>query len=162
MPSNITVKVHVKPYIKKYLLHLSTNKAEPIIFPRKHRFSVFLVHSLVSKSRYEILKIIEKDNYPETYETIEIMLPWQMGLPGKPDITSKRYLSPSNEREFRKMVELWWRIFASNQIAEKVVKEKNERKESIYQFFNQLMITDDDVNPESFYRYYTRVLHELC
>ncbi len=160
MASNITVRVHVKPYIKKYLIHISDNKAEPIIFPKRHHFTNLLLPLLVSKNRYDLLRFIETDqNRPTDYA--DIMLPWQKTYGNKPHIMYRRYLSPCSEREFRISVERYYKMMANEFITEKLY-HGHTRTNAINMFLQELMITEDDINIESLYRGYSRLKNTLC
>jgi hypothetical protein len=97
MASNITVKIHLEPFLKRYLInHVSTVKTEPIRFPKNHSLLIYLFDLLISKREYEHRKIIE--NYIHNYtDCLEIMLPWNKYI----DIRNKHYLSPDDEKKFK-------------------------------------------------------------
>jgi len=157
MPSNITCRIYVKPYIKKYLIHISANKAEPVILPNRHHFTNILIPLLVSKSRYQLLRFIESDqNRPK--DCVEIMLPWQKS---KANIRWQRYLSPESERKFRISVERYYKMMVNEYITEKL-HHGITRTDAIAMFMNEMMITEDDINMDSIYRGFSRLKQVLC
>lgn len=160
MPSNITVRVHVKPYLKKYLIHISTNKAGPVIFPKRHHFTAILLPLLIPKSRYILLKGIESDeNRPLNF--VNIMLPWQETWAGRPGIKYTHYLSPNAERVFRLSVARYYRM-KLNEFVTKRIFEGYSRVDAVNMFMADMTISEDDINSESIYRSYSRLKAVLC
>lgn len=156
MPSPITVHFHVQPYIRKYLIYESINKAEPLIFKQKHHFVAELLPLLISNYRYQhslFTDRIEKIGMEPT----AIRLPYVIAGNGVPDIRKKKHLSPANERQYRNTLALYFNVFVTKFVHKVMLKQSATRHEAIKMLMDVLMIEDDEFNYDSFYRYYSRL-----
>jgi len=103
MPSHITVKIKVPPYIKKYLIAQSVNKKEPVAFERKHIYNISLIQKISNYNYLEKISLDEKDdvfdyffNRWTSFESISILLPFNK----RKDVRSFNYISKHCKQEF--------------------------------------------------------------
>lgn len=144
-------------FVRKYMIHESRNKAEPLIFKRRHHFIVHLIPLLCSNYRYRHALITDQhDDHPNFAET-SIMLPWlEPGKVGYKNIKKERYLSPESEREYRNILTLYFNVFITKFVHDIRQKTGAMRIDAVRTAMNQLMLDEDEMPFDSFYRYYSR------
>lgn len=145
--SQFTIRLTIEPYLKKYLLAISSNKVEPIRFKNKSEYNR-LLEKLISKHG-RILPPSKKDN------TVEIELPYFMSK----DVRSYNKLSVISENILREIIrndfrlDLW--LFLSKNLTTGC-----DRKHLIQVFLDTFNITEDDIKSESIYRSISRQLQK--
>jgi hypothetical protein len=160
MPSPYIVNVRVKPYIRKYLIHISENKAEPIIFRKNDHHYNRLLKLLISHSRFRMLKMADPPDEDDSLVQVPIQLRYTCSYNDRPDVRDRHFLSREGGQQFNRSVSNWFKLMASDYIAEKVLNGVS-RLDAVYMFMEMMAITDDDIKSESFYRYWTRLRNEL-
>ncbi len=163
MPSEVTVKVKVPPYLKKYILAQSVNKQEPAIFERKHIYNISLIHKVTNYNRLTSLPVDERDNVMDyfynrwkTFEAIQIQLPFNE----RKDVRYFNYLSVNNKYAFVKEVKEDF-YFEISRFLIREMRKRTERKVAIHKFLQQYNITEDDVQLETIYRQTSRILEPM-
>jgi len=163
MPSPVTVRIKVPPYIKKYMLSQSINKQEPAIFPRKHVYSIS-IHQKVSNYNYlKYIPINERENIYEyfyhpkhqlhSYQYIEIQLPFN----AVKDVRSFNFLGRDHKYKFVNEVKEDFYFELTRHIISRM-RLNISRKNAIDEFIKNYNITEDDIRFESLYRQSSRIL----
>ena len=160
LPSPVTVKIKVQPYIKKYLIGKSENKVEPLVFARKHTYGKLLLDKVTIYNRHTSFPVAEKDyiyayfyNRWLTCESVEIQLPYNEDK----DVRVYNYLSRDRQYEIISHIkedfyhELYWHLISRR-------RKGVQRKDLILEFIEKYNIGDDDISFESIYRQTTRIL----
>jgi hypothetical protein len=161
MPSPVTVTFPVKAYIRKYLIYVSDNKAEPLIFKKNDHHYNQLLTLLISRRKLDDCRYQEHTtDFLNDSRHISIKLRWNACYMGRPNIRGKMYISRRGAETFNKYAMKWFKIFGSDFILDKMTKGYT-RWDSIHMLMYELMITDDDINSESFYRFFTRLKNEM-
>jgi len=163
MPSEVTVRIKVPAYIKKYMLAQSVNQTEPAEFPPKHIYNISLVQKSSNYNYLKYIPIAERDNVYEyfyhvshqlpTFEYITIALPFHEIK----DPRSFNYLGRVSKYSFVKEVKEDF-YFELTRFLIKRLKQNVQRKDAIVEFLEFYKITEDDLKLESIYRQTTRIL----
>ena len=155
MPSPIIVQFNVQPYLRKFLIYESENKAEPLEFKRMHHFEMLLLPRLISNYRYRHELITDAHDTTGMVPT-SIRLHYRRSVNGFLDFRYNHYLSPENERCFRNELDHFFKVHMTTFVHRNRLKAGCKRYDAIRLWMDELMIDDDEVNFESLYRYYTR------
>jgi hypothetical protein len=160
LPSPVTVKIKVKPYIRKYLIAKSINKAEPIIFDSRNEYGHFLIGLLTNYYHQTSFPITEKENVYAYFnrgrpncEFLEIRLPFNR----KKNILYTNYLPKHHQQIFINEITADFyqelnRFFKHN------LDKGIQRKDILHYFISQYNISEDDLKFESIYRQSSRML----
>lgn len=162
MPSPYTVTFPVKPYIRKYLIYVSDNKAEPVIFKKNDHHYNKLLSLLISRRTLEMAKYEQfTQGYEDDTSNVTIQLRWTGQYQGRPNITSRTYLSRRRVELFNNYAVKWFKLMGSDFILDRILKGYT-RWDAIYMLMDELTITEDEVKAESLYRFFTRLKEEMC
>jgi len=146
MPSSQTLFVPMPIYMRKYLVHISENRAEPVVFHDRSDYNI-LIGRLLQTRRPELPS-------PPPAMGVLIALPNQRN---KDVLWTHNHMSLQSQEKFRQYVKNELFFDFRNYIRE-MLMDDIPRKDAIEIFFDALGISPDDVNVESFYRMYTRHL----
>jgi hypothetical protein len=160
LPSPVTVKIKVQPYIRKYLIGKSENKEEPLVFAKNHPFGKLLIKNVTIYNRHTSFPITDKDcihdyfySHWKTCESVKILLPFNEDK----DVRCYNYLSYHSQRDIISKLkeyfyhELHWFLISRR-------RKGTQRKDIIFEFMENYNITEDDILFESVYRQTTRIL----
>ncbi len=160
MPSPYIVKIKVQPYIKKYLIAKSENKAEPVFFGHLDPYGGLIVDLISNYNYHTYFSIQERENINTWFNRhwpkghwLEIRLPYNR----KKNVRCHNYFSINRQQEFVMQVkrdfykELYF--YLVNNLSDNV-----QRKDIILAFLNFYDISEDDVKFESIYRQTSRML----
>jgi hypothetical protein len=163
MPSPVTVKIKVPPYLKKYIIAQSVNKAEPVQFDRKHIYAISLILKTSNYNYLQYIPLKERCNVYEyfyhpknqspTFEYIDIRLPYN----DRKDVRSFNYLGLHNKYRFISEVKEDF-YFEMTRVMIKKMRTNASRKEALEHFLKTYNITEDDIKFESLYRQSSRIL----
>jgi hypothetical protein len=160
LPSPVTVKLKIKPYLKKYLIGKSINKEEPLLFDRKDEFGDIIFSCLTNHDQQKFLSINDKEfvyayfnqRWPRG-EWCEIQLPYNRNF----NVLYKNYLSDHNNRII--VDEITSRFYLElNKYLVFNIDKGVHRKVILHHFLGLYNITEDDVNFDSIYRQSSRML----
>lgn len=163
MPSPVTVRIKVPPYIKKYMIAQSENNEEPLVFPKKHIYNISLVNKLCNYNYLKYIPLCERDNVYEyfyhakhhlnTYDYVSVSLPFNE----RKDPRSFNYLGRYSKYKFVKEVKEDF-YFEMTRYLIKKMRENMQRKQAILEFTEFYNINEDDIKFETLYRQTTRIL----
>ena len=163
MPSEVTVRIKVPGYIKKYMIAQSVNRDEPVAFPPKHIYNISLVQKITNYNYLKYIPLCERDNVYEyfyhvkhqlpTYEYISIALPFNE----RKNVLSFNYLGINSKYQFIKEVKEDF-YFELTRYIIKRMRQNVQRKDAILEFTEFYNITEDDIKLETLYRQTTRIL----
>lgn len=161
MPAPFFVTFPVKSYIRKYLIYISDNKAEPIIFKKNDHHYNELLRMLITRRQF---KKMTDQKFSSTFinntSYVTVQLRWNSNYMGRPDVRNRHFISTRQVENFNNYAIKWFKLMGSDFIIDKMLKGYT-RWEAIFMFMNELMITEDDINSESFYRFFTRLKSNL-
>lgn len=160
MPSQVTVKIKVPPYIKKYIVAQSVNKIEPLHFHHKHVYAISLVQKVSNFNACNHFRIDDRGNVREYLsphhpdpEHVVILLPYSRDK----DVRRFNYLSVNDKRRFRSEVKDDF-YFELIRFVIGRMRKNIPRKDAIQLFYEKYHITEDDLKFESIYRQTSRIL----
>lgn len=163
MPSQVTVRIKVPPYIRKYMIAQSENKEEPVVFPHKHIYNISLVQKLSNYNYLRYIPICERENVYEyfyhasnhsaTFQYISIVLPFN----DRKNVQSFNYLGRSRKYQFVKEIKEDF-YFELTRYIIKRLRKNVQRKDAIIEFLEFYNIGEDDIKLETLYRQTTRIL----
>lgn len=163
MPSLMTVRIKVPPYIKKYMIAQSENKEEPLVFPKKHIYNISLMQKITNYNYLKYIPLCERDNVYEyfyhphdqlpTFQYLSIVLPFNE----RKNVLSFNYLGLHAKYQFVKEVKEDF-YFEMTRYLIKKMRANMQRKEAIYEFMEFYNISEDDIKFETLYRQTTRIL----
>lgn len=142
MPSNMTVLIPMKSYLKKYLI--SIYGAEPIEFPHRHQYNTFLIRRL-SRPPVDFKPTFDREN------CIEIVLPFNHLV----DVNYKFHLSIRDCASFRKEID---REFMYDYICviQEFMKQGYNRIQATTLCMAVYNIVDEDISFDAFYKNFYR------
>lgn len=163
MPSEVTVRIKVPGYIKKFLIAHSVNGDEPVVFPPKHGYNISLVQKITNYNYLKYIPIAERDNVYEyfyhpthqlpTFQYISILLPFNE----RKNVLSFNYLGRVSKYQFVQEVKEDFYLGLSRYLIKKM-RQNVQRKDAILEFMEIYNITEDDIKFETLYRQTTRIL----
>jgi len=163
MPSDVTVRIKVPAYIKKYMIAQSVNGDEPVVFPPKHIYNISLVKKITNYNYLKYIPLCERDDVYEyfyhtshqlhSFEYISIVLPFNE----RKDPRSFNYLGRYSKYQFVKEVKEDF-YFELTRYIIKRMRQNVQRKDAILEFTEFYNITEDDIKLETLYRQTTRIL----
>lgn len=163
MSSLISVDIPIKPYLVKYLIRKSTNKAIPLRFPNKHYFNLLLNNLVTNYNSLNCIPLEDKDNVIEYFKsssvmpgTISIILPYRIAK----DPRVYNYLSVKAKKKFRSEVRMTFNIEFSQYLI-KHLRLNIPRLQICENFKKHYNITEDELKTETIYRYSSRLLEKL-
>jgi hypothetical protein len=142
MPSDITVHIEIKKYLKKYLI--AVYGPEPVTFPHGHQYNRFLVRKL-SKVPVNHKPVIDRDN------CIEIFLPWNNLI----DVRYYNHLSVDDKQAFRYEIDRDFMYDYIKFIDDKC-REGFNRMQATAMCQNLYGINDEDISFDAFYKNFYR------
>jgi hypothetical protein len=159
----ITVDIEIKPYLRKYLIQKSVNKAFPLRFANASDYNILLIRLVTNYNTLSCIPIADKQNAIDYFKgskqpegQVTIILPFNQ----RKNILSYNYLSVRSKKTFRKEVRLDFN-FEFSRFLFRGMKEGKLRINLINDFKNRYHITEDDLKTESLYRHSSRLLQEL-
>lgn len=160
MPSSVSVKIKVPAYIKKYIIAQSSNQDEPVVFDRKHIYSISIIHKVTNYNYLDRFPIEEREDVFDyfhdrwtTFESVKICLPFNE----RKDVRSFNYLSRDAKYNFLREVKEDFYFELTRHIINRM-RKRIQRKDAILEFLQKYGITEDDVSQETIYRQTTRIL----
>jgi len=146
MASTQTIFIPMPTHLKRYLLFISENRAEPAIFHDRSDVNILMGRLLTSKA----------EPMPLSADTcgLVIALPHQRN---KDVIWVHNKMSIQSQERFRNWVRNELFFDFRNYIRE-MLMDDIPRKDAIEIFFDSIGVSADEVNTDSFYRMYTRHL----
>lgn len=146
MPSQVSVLVEVKSYIKSYLQTLYGG--EPVIFPRKSMYNRFMLQKVVRRPANAKIDF-------DRAGKIEILLPYN----AIKNVQVYNYLGRDEAENLRKMFKDDFTIDFREFIKERL-RDNWNRKEATLMFMDAYNISEDDISFAAFYRDYSRQLRK--
>ena len=146
MPSQFTVLLEVKPYIKSYLLTLYGPR-EPIAFPKKSDYNKILIDKI---------GLTPKEGFKPDFKRlgkVEIVLPQT----NRKNLQCQTYLSEEDREMLRKEIDQDFYSDCRAFIREKM-RDGMSRKDATTLFMEVFNIQDEYLSFSSFYRDYNRQL----
>jgi hypothetical protein len=130
MKERLTVKIHIEPYLKAFLLSCY-NQEEPIFFPKKDKLND-LLQILLSKPPRDHKPVAREGDH------LEVVLPYFENI----NIMSYHYLSSTNQRIFaRRVRQIFWVTFED--FMDECFRNDMRRNDAIYLFIEKYNLPVD-------------------
>jgi hypothetical protein len=163
MSSLITVDLPIKPYLVKYLIRKSNNKAIPLRFPNKHYFNLLLISLVTNYNSLSCIPLEDRDNVIEYFKsssvkpgTISVVLPYNEIK----NVLYYNYFSVKAKQKFRSEVRMTFNLEFSQYLI-RHLRLNIPRLQICENFKKKYNITEDELKTETIYRYSSRLLEEL-
>lgn len=161
MPENISVKIPIKPVLKKYLQKKSIiHGHDQLRFRDRHPYNILLIDLVLNYNYLKSIPIVDKDNVISHFRSntlrhhaVEIQLPYN----NRKNILSHNYLSGRAKIKFRKFV---WSDFIDEFILymHTQMRKNVPRTKICLDFMAKYDLTENDIKAESLYRLSTHLL----
>ena len=159
----ITVDIEIKPYLRKFLISKSQNKAIPLIFPRRHFYNFSLLTKVTNYASLDVLPVEDRQNVIDFFRPcmcdpnhITIVLPFN----NVKNIKSYNYLSMKAKTEFRNEVKTHFNLDFIRFMMTHM--NKGLERTMICENFKSLHdISEDELKTDSLYRHSSRLLQDL-
>jgi len=154
------VSIRLKPYLKKFIISISQNKAEPVRFKKGSDWNMLLKDLVTNYNQLRLLPIMDKErvilHFSSGYSSNEII---NIKLPRfrRKNVDYHNYISFDSEKEFVADITNYYKYCFRRHLRQSL-SMGIQRKTAIESFMKLHNISEDDVKYSSLYRYSTRLI----